>query len=974
MGTGHCGGRASGLRPCRRWEACAGLRPPGNPGGDSEWISSTSLHPTLEPDEVADSSVREVRQQCDERTVRLDLPDGIEDLVQILRPWWDSPLRLDLPPECHIPGVGLQYLAGGRLGWHDDIDQIHIYTDGSYSSKDQIAAGAFVIFGTVGHHERRSFLGWKGGTIITDSNSPHFTAAREHLALEAEASALVWAHIWMLQSGLCLPFNFYFDSCAAGNAASGIWSCNPCWPQGGRLRELVQFSCGLRGSDQLRYEHVKAHSNQPCNEIADSIAKFSAQLGSQDFEGLPAWRSFFDVGDTRLSWGWWFIKSAKKGSGLPAIGSEVQVWTTTDRHHLPTTKIRDLVNQETDVEKRSDMWLSLATLNVQTLSEYSPDEVPGGEHWRAALLREQLEARGVQVAGLQETRARDKLLIATSNFIRIIGGNPEGNGHHGCELWLSSTTPLGKLDDKVVMFGRDTVTVLCAEARLLVVRAQPAGLSFVFVVCHMPHEGTDQDIKDLWRTKLKDALDRYSRLGFCFILGDFNARIDIMNPPFVGARLNGEGSDNGDRMRTLVEDSSMWLPSTFDEWHSGNDWTWTHARGTHARLDYIVAPFRDDVSVCYSYVDYDMQLPILHRDHELVRLDVRCTVTKCIEKRQKRRAYDWDKMATPQGREQLRKSLSSAPQIGWDIDVHQHWQHLEDFIHLQLETHFPKPKRPKRHSIFSPSTWQSLDRRRNFKKSLLIWDEAWISFLQKWAISAWRTGESLREGVRYVRLQLYTLILAYKMLLNGFRDAAWELKCGVKQNKAAFVDQVASQAQMTHGMDIFYELKKLRIGSKFRKRGPTTLPGFGGVDDCKTSDQIWADHCSKMEAAVSTSTSRLLQRCRIDGARRLEEFSVFDHQHVPTLLELEASFRRIKPHKAGGIDDLKSDLYATSHLENCRSSFIHFLSSRSLLFRSRYRLRVEFWYRLLKVDSGVVQKIIGVCFWAHILARQWEEQ
>lgn len=213
-----------------------------------------------------------------------------------------------------------------------------------------------------------------------------------------------------------------------------------------------------------------------------------------------------------------------------------------------------------------------------------------------------------------------------------------------------------------------------------------------------------------------------------------------------------------------------------------------------------------------------MQLPILHRDRELVRLDVRCTVTKCIEKRQKRRAYDWDKMATPQGREQLRKSLSSAPQIGWDIDVHQHWQHLEDFIHLQLETHFPKPKRPKRHSIFSPSTWQSLDRRRNFKKSLLIWDEAWISFLQKWAISAWRTGESLREGVRYVRLQLYTLILAYKMLLNGFRDAAWELKCGVKQNKAAFVDQVASQAQMTHGI-IF----------SISSRSCVLVPSFGSV-------------------------------------------------------------------------------------------------------------------------------------------------
>ena len=536
------------------------------------------------------------------------------------------------------------------------------------------------------------------------------------------------------------------------------------------------------------------------------------------------------------------------------------------------------------------------------------DGIEGGEHWRAALLREQFEHRGLHVIGLQETRATNQLLIQTVNYMRVIGGNNQGNGHHGCELWLSMQTPLGWKDGIPILFTKETTTVLCAESRLLAIRAQPAGTSFVLIVCHMPHEATDDAMKDHWWNRLNDVISRYSRLGFCFVMGDFNARFDTSNPPFVGGRLNGEGPDNGDRMRTLVEDRSMWLPSTFDDWHTGEDWTWTHARGTHARLDYVVIQLRNDVQVQNSYVDYDIQIPILHRDHELVRLDVICSVATCLEKKRSRRAYDWEKMATQQGQEILRQSLRQAPQVGWDTDVHQHWQQLEDYIHLQLQTHFPKPKCPRRHTIFSDQTWTQLDRRKTFKAKLCEWDGLWTESLLRWAICAWRIRATLVEGLCYVKFQLYTVILLQRFLLQGFRDAAFGLKQRVKHDKAEFIDQVASQAQSSKGLDIYQELKKLRIGSKIRKRGPSTLPGFGGAEDYNQSDQIWAEHCSKMEAAVQTTTSRLLQRCRQDGSRRLEDFSDFTYEHMPTLVELESSFRRIKSHKAGGLDDLKSDL------------------------------------------------------------------
>ena len=528
------------------------------------------------------------------------------------------------------------------------------------------------------------------------------------------------------------------------------------------------------------------------------------------------------------------------------------------------------------VSSRTHQWVQLrlpiVTYNVQTLAEHCKDGLEDGEHWRAALLREQF---GLHAIGLQETRAKTQL-IQTANFLRIIGGNLQSNGHHGCELWLSTHTPIGWWkDDKPILFGSDTTTVLCAESRLLVVRAQPKELhlSSLYAICHMKEQmrtskntggaffmrwsadTQDLDFASWWVISMLDWT-----LWILLMWGDAST---VKGPTMESAWVSCWRTDPcGYPARLMI--------GTLEKIGRGH---------------MPEAPTLDLTMWCYnyemmskfknSYVDYDIQIPILHRDHELVRLDVVCSVSRCKEQKRPRRTYDWEKMATPQGQETLRISLRDAPQVGWDTDVHQHWQCLEDFIHKQLQFHFPKPKCPRRHTIFSDHTWSALDRRKDFKNKLRMWDDFWEESLLRWAVCAWRIRSPLEECFCYVKFQLYSATLLQRYLLHGFREAAADLKKCVKQDKASFIDQVASQAQISKGLDIYQELKKLRIGSKFRKRGPTTLPGFGGAMDCEQSDQIWAEHCSRMEAAVNTSTSRLLQRCRQDGARRLWPSTAF---------------------------------------------------------------------------------------------------
>lgn len=125
------------------------------------------------------------------------------------------------------------------------------------------------------------------------------------------------------------------------------------------------------------------------------------------------------------------------------------------------------------------------------------------------------------------------------------------------------------------------------------------------------------------------------RLAESYVWGDFNARLGRPVQDCVG---DGVGADNGERLIQLMEKAKLWAPTTYNEIHSGYDWTWTHPRGSKARLDYVLLSQQQDLWATNSYVDTSLQTSLTVRDHELVVADIG-VATYTTRRTSKRRSY-----------------------------------------------------------------------------------------------------------------------------------------------------------------------------------------------------------------------------------------------------------------------------------------------------------------------------------------------
>ena len=310
-------------------------------------------------------------------------------------------------------------------------------------------------------------------------------------------------------------------------------------------------------------------------------------------------------------------------------------------------------------------------------------------------------------------------------------------------------------------------------------------------------------------------------------------------------------------------------------------------------------------------MDTSIQTSLTVRDHELVVATLEA-ITGPLKGKTQRRHYDWDGMNTPEGQQILRGIIESLPEPDWNVDVHAHWQILEDAIHKGLGTHFPLTKRKQRIDLFSQTTRDNLEKRKRAKQVLEAYDDYIADKDQACAFRAWKDGTTLSVAAQLWKWPDFAAALARLHGLMVFRKAALEARSGVKQDKANYIDKVIGDANAMNGSDIYKVLKPLRIRGFNKSKGIAPLPGFQDgqqpLDNEATSDEVWLRHCARMEAGVFTTTGRLLQRARKGTLQRSMEMGAWDQQSLPTLSQLEGAFRRVKRAKAGGNDDLRSDI------------------------------------------------------------------
>ena len=198
-----------------------------------------------------------------------------EGLLRCLEAGWHSfELRKELSGLQMRETTEMAIAICVELDSLDCVTLVELYTDGS--AKNGSSGFAVVVIA----HDRRpgrsasALVGFLSDAVDLDWTSAGYLGADLPDALQAEASAMLWAILWALAHRSRFPqahFSFRFDSMIAGKAAEGRWKADSC-----RVVEksrVVMLYCESRwGAGGFTWTHTAAHQGHPWNELADVIA------------------------------------------------------------------------------------------------------------------------------------------------------------------------------------------------------------------------------------------------------------------------------------------------------------------------------------------------------------------------------------------------------------------------------------------------------------------------------------------------------------------------------------------------------------------------------------------------------------------------------------------------------------------------------------------------------------------------------
>ena len=122
----------------------------------------------------------------------------------------------------------------------------------------------------------------------------------------AEGAGLMWAMAWAVQAA-CLPrfadaaFTFQYDASYVGDAAAGRSSLHEDRILG---EQLFGLGAVVREHCRATWEHVKGHSGDPLNELADAAARGARRgLGACARGAQAGLRAFLDTPGA-CAWCW----------------------------------------------------------------------------------------------------------------------------------------------------------------------------------------------------------------------------------------------------------------------------------------------------------------------------------------------------------------------------------------------------------------------------------------------------------------------------------------------------------------------------------------------------------------------------------------------------------------------------------------------------------------------------------------------
>ena len=774
---------------------------------------------------------------------------------------WPSPLAwipegLDIPPstwealheQWRVPPFPPKWLE--------------LYIDGSYSTS---GAGWAVVV-VAAHEEGKWFCGCMSGPVQTSYSQANWIGAAAESNITAEFSAAVVA----LAYGLTvqdLPVFLRPDLALTKTIIDHDGALQKNQPLGQLMAALSsQFPLGGQVWE------VRAHQDDPWNELADRIAKAAALSGRHC--GQVEWTWIHALASSPIDRNWLWLQTAPNTlqHSFPELHGG-QVWQPSE---VPISQCPK-IDQSDSMDAQVTLHFSVATFNVLALGA---DADGSTRSLRAIRLSQQFHAKGLALVGLQEARTEQGVFVTDDYSVYSSGKSQCGKAvHHGCELWVHRRMAIATIDGRTISVASLRPVVVHADPRRLLVSFS-GPMKFLVFVAHVPclSSTTSSDDLQAWWHSTCDIIQKAASYGPIVALLDANAPLASDECSHYGLSGAEPMNDQGYQFQDALHQLNWAIPATLG-FHVGPSHTWQHPSGSKLRRDYVGVSLEWLSLVSSTSTMTDVDGGFQHEDH----LPSLCSFHGFIPASLPAAtvALDSSKLKDPACVQAFQSAIASLPVPTWNVPVDDHAHTVEhQILQISRQCFGSTSKRPRTRPVLREATLSLI----GLKRQVLDWMRR----------SPPDMAADLLQEIKHIEKQLRPLVRE--------DQRRWYEE---------WLNELQSSAHASDSKKLFRMLQRLGRKRDGRPKGPRPLPMLKRPDgepaqniaECQT---LWRDHFACIEAGLQVSVDDLAA-IHQQGTRLAEDD--LDLNMIPTLWEVQSAMGRVKPGKAAGPNALPPDIF-----------------------------------------------------------------
>ena len=341
----------------------------------------------------------------------------------------------------------------------------YVFTDGSF--KDGCASWGFcVVLKFAGNdHDAFRFAGSSAGEVVVDQNHVRYLGAKNLNNYSGELCALAHALLFVLQFKYIhsVPVQICFDCEPAAQVVQGfsdVLSEESLVAVSRLLLDLVWFA-----QIDLSFHHVRGHSGNPWNEIADKCCvhlDWNAYSRAASLPALPFARllragthAMFHAVDV-------FVGRYLRRDMPPLVGTKL-IFSSGNASSKSPGASWSLEDEQVVSANAGGSVIKLHFMQYNALTFYPSQHGSDDHGYRVPYIQQHLVKQGVNIAGFQETRTSGPAIRTLKCFYSVASGAVKG--HRGCEVWVSRS--LCAKEDLNIAYSSDRCVLVTIRSSTL---------------------------------------------------------------------------------------------------------------------------------------------------------------------------------------------------------------------------------------------------------------------------------------------------------------------------------------------------------------------------------------------------------------------------------------------------------------------------------------------------------------------------